>query len=94
MLKSMPDPGWEYELKMVQGLLERDARNCESLILRSKWAHPCMTDEQLCSVLALICLLVCMLTWFASSSYRSRLGLSSVHSCFPPIKHSTAEHQA
>ncbi|KAK9896279.1 rab-protein geranylgeranyltransferase [Cystobasidium minutum MCA 4210] len=27
VLKSMPDPGWEYELKMVQGLLERDARN-------------------------------------------------------------------
>lgn len=30
----MPDPDWGYEFKMVQGLLERDARNCELHISR------------------------------------------------------------
>lgn len=29
ILKTMPDPDWGYEFKMVQGLLERDARNCK-----------------------------------------------------------------
>lgn len=30
VLKTMPDPDWGYEFKMVQALLERDARNCKS----------------------------------------------------------------
>lgn len=30
ILKTMPDPDWGYEFKMVQGLLERDARNCKA----------------------------------------------------------------
>lgn len=30
VLKTMPDPDWRLELKTVEALLERDARNCES----------------------------------------------------------------
>ena len=28
VLKTMPDPDWRYELKTVEAMLERDARNC------------------------------------------------------------------
>lgn len=28
LLRTMPDPDWRFELKTVEGLLEKDARNC------------------------------------------------------------------
>lgn len=28
VLRTMPDPDWRFELRTVEGLLEKDARNC------------------------------------------------------------------
>ena len=30
VLRTMPDPDWRFELRTVEGLLEKDARNCRS----------------------------------------------------------------
>lgn len=33
LLRTMPDPDWQFELKTVEGLLEKDARNCQCLYI-------------------------------------------------------------